>query len=238
MTLSLRAERAVTGYGKQEVVHGVSLEARAGEVTCIFGPNGSGKSTLVRAIAGAIPLWAGRVLLGDVDLTGLPVHRVVRQGVVLMPQGGGIFPQLTVVENLRMGGYAIPDGREIERRVAARLEEFPALARRRRVPAGQLSGGEQTMLAIARLLVSDPRFVLLDEPSAGLAPAMVAETLARVTALRDRGVGVVMVEQNIREALPVADTLYVLVGGEVRFRGRPDDLRDDRQLMALYMGAA
>ncbi len=234
----LRAERVVTGYGKQEVVRGITLEAPAGRITGVFGPNGSGKSTLVKAIAGALPLWSGRVFLDGAELTGLPVHEVVRRGVVLMPQGGGIFPQLTVVENLRMGGYAVRDRREVERRVAARLDEFPALARRRKAPAGQLSGGEQMMLAIARVLVAEPRFVLFDEPSAGLAPAMVSEALARVTALRERGVGVVVVEQNIREALPIADALYILVGGEVRFHGRPDELRDDRQLMALYLGAA
>ncbi|HEY8370500.1 MAG TPA: ABC transporter ATP-binding protein [Thermodesulfobacteriota bacterium] len=233
---TLVAERIVTGYGKHEVVHGVSLEARAGEITCVFGPNGSGKSTLLKAIAGAIPIWSGRVALGGVELTGLPVHEVVRRGVVMLPQSGGIFPRLTVVENLRMGGYAIRDRRAVERRVARLLDEFPSLARRRTVPAGQLSGGERMMLAMARVLVAEPRFVLLDEPSAGLAPAMVADALARARALRDRGVGVLMVEQNIREALPIADVVHILVAGEARFHGRPDELADDRRLMDLYMG--
>ncbi len=235
---SLRAERIVTGYGKHEVIHGVSLTAKAGEITCVFGPNGSGKSTLLKAIAGAVPAWSGRAYLGDVELTRLPVHEVVRRGVLMLPQSGGIFPQLTVVENLRMGGYPIPDGREVERRVERLLGEFPSLARRRKVPAGQLSGGERMMLAMARVLVAEPRFVLLDEPSAGLSPAMVEDALARARELRDRGVGVLMVEQNIREALPIADALYILVAGEERFHGRPSELKDDHRLMDLYMGVA
>ncbi|MGH6944388.1 MAG: ABC transporter ATP-binding protein, partial [Geminicoccaceae bacterium] len=187
----LRAAGVVTGYGKQEIVRGVSLTARPGEISCVFGPNGSGKSTLLKAIAGALPAWRGTVHLGDQDLTALPVHQVVRQGVVMMPQGGGAFPQLSVLDNLRMGGYALADQRAARRRIEALLEAFPALQRRRRVQAGQLSGGEQMMLAMARLLVSEPAFVLLDEPSAGLSPAMVHDTLERVERLRERGIGVI-----------------------------------------------
>lgn len=234
----LRARDVVTGYGKQEIVQGVSLAARAGEITCVFGPNGSGKSTLLKAIAGALPVWRGRVQLDDQDLTALPVHDVVRRGVVMMPQGGGAFAQLTVQENLRMGGYALASQRQARQRVEALLAEFPALGRRRKVQAGQLSGGEQMMLAMARLLVSEPAFVLLDEPSAGLAPAMVHETLERIKALRQRGIGVVLIEQNIREALPVADRLSILSGGRESFHGTPAEIRDDRQLMDIYMGAA
>lgn len=237
MSGKLLAENVVTGYARREVVRGVSLEARAGEITCVFGPNGSGKSTLIKAIAGAIPIWQGTVRLNGTELSRLPVHKVVRQGVVMMAQGGGVFPRLSVRDNLRMGGYAVPDQKEVERRIEHLLEQFPALQSRRKIAAGNLSGGEQMMVAIARVLVSDPAFVLLDEPSAGLAPAMVHETLERVRALKDRGVGVVMVEQNIREALPVADRLYILVAGREQFHGTPSDIEGDAQLMKLYMGA-
>jgi len=223
---TLVAENVVTGYGKQEIVHGVSLSARAGEITCIFGPNGCGKSTLLKAIAGALPVWSGVTRLDDIVLSNLPVHEVVRAGLVLMPQGGGVFPRLTVTENLRMGGYAIADRRRVERRIEELIEEYPSLARRRRTAAGALSGGEQAMLSLARALVSEPRFILLDEPSAGLSPSMVSETL------------ILMVEQNIREAMPVADRIYILAAGEKRFEGSPADVRDDRQIMDIYMGGA
>lgn len=234
----LVAENVVTGYGKQEIVRGVSLTAEAGKITCIFGPNGCGKSTLLKAIAGALPVWSGTTRLGEITLSNLPVHEVVRRGLVLMPQGGGVFPRLTVMENLRMGGYALADGRLVERRIEALIDQYPSLARRRRTAAGSLSGGEQAMLALARALVSEPRFILLDEPSAGLSPAMVNETLERITTLTRQGIGVLMVEQNIREAMPIADRLYILAAGEKRFEGSPQDVRDDRQIMDIYMGGA
>jgi branched-chain amino acid transport system ATP-binding protein len=235
---TLAAENIVTGYGKQEIVHGVSLTAEAGKITCIFGPNGCGKSTLLKAIAGALPVWSGTASLAGDRLSNLAVHEVVRQGLVLMPQGGGVFPRLTVMENLRMGGYAIADRSAVDERIEALIEEYPSLARRRRTAAGALSGGEQAMLSLARALVSKPRFILLDEPSAGLSPAMVIETLERITGLTGQGIGILMVEQNIREAMPVADKIYILAAGEKRFEGTPSDVRDDRQIMDIYMGGA
>jgi len=235
---ALAAENIVTGYGKQEIVHGVSLTAEAGKITCIFGPNGCGKSTLLKALAGALPIWSGTASLAGTPLGNLAVHEVVRQGLVLMPQGGGVFPRLTVMENLRMGGYAIPDRRVVEERIEALIGQYPSLARRRRTTAGSLSGGEQAMLSLARALVSEPRFILLDEPSAGLSPAMVTETLERITGLTAHGIGILMVEQNIREAMSIADRIYILAAGEKRFEGSPQDVRDDRQIMDIYMGGA
>lgn len=235
---ALVAEDVVTGYGKQEIVHGVSLTAEAGKITCIFGPNGCGKSTLLKAVAGALPVWRGTVSLDGTTLSNLPVHEVVRQGLVLMPQGGGVFPRLTVMENLRMGGYAIADRGAVERRIEELIDQYPSLARRQRTAAGALSGGEQAMLSLARALVSKPRFILLDEPSAGLSPAMVIETLERITGLTRQGIGILMVEQNIREAMPIADKIYILTAGEKRFEGTPSDVRDDRQVMDIYMGGA
>jgi branched-chain amino acid transport system ATP-binding protein len=235
---TLVADSVVAGYGKQEIVHGVSLVAEAGKITCIFGPNGCGKSTFLKAIAGALPVWGGTIGLGGETIGNLPVHEVVRQGLVLMPQGGGVFPRLTVMENLRMGGYAIADRKLVDRRIEALVDQYPSLARRRKTTAGALSGGEQAMLALARALVSEPRFILLDEPSAGLSPAMVSETLERIKVLTARGIGILMVEQNIREAMPIADRLYILAAGEKRFEGTPGDVRNDRQIMDIYMGGA
>jgi branched-chain amino acid transport system ATP-binding protein len=233
----LVADDVVTGYARVEILHGVSVSAGDGEVTCIFGPNGCGKSTLLKAIAGSIATWSGSVRLDDEDLTGMPAHEVVSRGLVLMPQGGGVFRQLSVRDNLRMGGYTLRSRRERDDRIEALLEEFPRLRDRMSVDAGDLSGGEQMMLAIARALAVRPRFMLFDEPSAGLSPRLAAEALARVAELAQRGVGVLMVEQNIREAMRVADRIYVLVGGTRRFEGRPADITDDRELMRLYLGA-
>lgn len=238
MSGELRVSDLVTGYGRQEIVHGVSMSAQRGRITCIFGPNGSGKSTVIKAVAGLLPAWRGTIAIDEQQLTGLPVHDMVRRGVVMMPQGGGVFPRFTVMENLRMGGYSLPDADEVDRRIETLIADYPNLQRRRNVAAGSLSGGEQMMVAIVRALVPDPVFVLLDEPSAGLSPALVSETIERVQTLRERGVGVVMVEQNIREALPIADSVYILAGGQCRFSGTRDDIRDDAQLMSIYMGGA
>ena len=236
MTLLL-AEDIVTGYDGVQILHGVSVRAGEGQVTCIFGPNGCGKSTLLKAIAGVIETWSGRVRLEDADITRLPSHAVLGHGLALMPQGGGVFPQLSVRDNLRMGGYTLRSRRALDERIDELLEEFPRLRGRLTVQAGNLSGGEQMMLAIARALIVRPRFLLFDEPSAGLSPKLAAEALLRVVALARRGVGVLMVEQNIREAMGVADRIYVLVGGRNRFEGRPEDIADDRELMRLYLGA-
>ena len=233
----LRADGVVTGYAKVEILHGVSVEAGDGQVTCIFGPNGCGKSTLLRSIAGAIRTWQGNVTLDGDDITGLPSHDVLAHGLALMPQGGGVFKQLSVRDNLRMGGYTLRSGKLVDERIAELLDEFPRLRDRLSVNAGNLSGGEQMMLAIARALIVRPRFLLFDEPSAGLSPKLAAEALERVAALAERGVGVLMVEQNIREAMRVAQRIYVLVGGSNRWEGRPGDIGDDRELMRLYLGA-
>lgn len=236
MSNELRVDNLVTGYGKQEIVHDISVSAQPGQITCIFGPNGSGKSTVVKAIAGLLPAWSGQITLGDTELTGLPVHHMVRRGIVMMPQGGGVFPRFTVMENLRMGGYALNNKAVVEERIESLIADYPNLQRRRNTAAGSLSGGEQMMVAIARALVTDPQFVMLDEPSAGLSPALVHETMERVVSLKDRGVGVIMVEQNIREALPVADSVYIFAGGKRKFAGTQQDIRGDEHLMSIYMG--
>jgi branched-chain amino acid transport system ATP-binding protein len=235
--MQLRAEGIVAGYGSVQILHGVSVSAGEGQVSCIFGPNGCGKSTLLKAIAGAIDTWEGRASLDGDDITGLPSHAVLSRGLALMPQGGGVFAQLSVRDNLRIGGYTLRSRRALDERIDELLEEFPRLRERLSVNAGNLSGGEQMMLAIARALIVQPRFLLFDEPSAGLSPKLATEALERVAALAQRGVGVLVVEQNIREAMRIADRIFVLVGGSNRFEGRPADIADDRELMRLYLGA-
>ena len=224
------------GYGSVQILHQVSMTARAGQITCVFGPNGCGKSTLLKAMAGVIDPWAGKITIDDDDLTHLPSHRTLSRGLAMMPQGGGVFPQLSVRENLRIGGYTIKSRSKLDQRIEELLEEFPRLRERYGVQAGQLSGGEQMILSIARALVLRPRFLLFDEPSAGLSPKLVGDVLVRATELAHRGVGVIMIEQNIREALRVADRMYVLVAGRNRFEGTPADVEDDRELIHLYLG--
>jgi branched-chain amino acid transport system ATP-binding protein len=234
----LSARDVVSGYGRVRILHGVSVEARSAEVTCVFGPNGCGKSTLLKVIAGAVPLWAGDVLIDDAPLSGLASHEVLRRGVALMPQGGGVFAQLTVLENLRIGAYTIGSRAERDERIEQVLADNPRLRERLRVPAGNLSGGEQMMLAIGRALLVRPRFILFDEPSAGLSPKLATEALQRAGSLAGQGVGVLIVEQNIREAMRVADRIYILAGGRNRFEGSPRDITSDKQLMDLYLGAS
>jgi branched-chain amino acid transport system ATP-binding protein len=209
-------DRLDAGYGSVQILHQVSMTARTGEVTCIFGPNGCGKSTLLKAMVGVIDPWAGSVTIDDDDLTHLPSHRTLGRGLALMPQGGGVFPQLSVRDNLRIGGYTIRSRKQLDQRIEELLEDFPRLRERYAVQAGQLSGGEQMILSIARALILRPR--------------------VRAAELAERGVGVIMIEQNIREALRVADRMYVLVGGRNRFEGTPADVQDDRELMHLYLG--
>ena len=232
------AQNVVAGYDRVEILHGVSVEARSGEVTCIFGPNGCGKSTLLKVIAGAIGIWSGEISMYDQPLTGLPSHKVLQRGLALMPQGGGVFPRLTVLENLRIGAYTIRSRQDRDERIAQVLDDNPRLRDRIQIPAGSLSGGEQMMLAIGRALLLRPQFALFDEPSAGLSPKLATEALQRAAALAERGVGVLMVEQNIREAMRVANRIYILAAGENRFEGSPDDIKSDRQLMDLYLGAS
>ena len=232
----ITVEKLDAGYGSVQILHQVSMTARTGEVTCIFGPNGCGKSTLLKAIVGMIDPWAGTVQIDDEDITHLPSHKTLGRGVAMMPQGGGVFPHLSVRENLRIGGYTLRDKKELDQRIDTLLDEFPRLRERYTVAAGQLSGGEQMILSIARALVLNPRFLLFDEPSAGLSPKLVGDVLVRAAELAQRGVGVLMIEQNIREAMRVADRMYVLVGGRNRFDGTPADVADDRELMHLYLG--
>ncbi|GFG52388.1 ABC transporter ATP-binding protein [Mycolicibacterium agri] len=232
----IRVENLDAGYGSVQILHQVSLTARTGDVTCIFGPNGCGKSTLLKAMAGVIDPWAGKVMLDDDDLTHLPSHKTLGRGIAMMPQGGGVFPALSVRDNLRIGAYTIRSRKQRDARIAELLEEFPRLRERYDVAAGALSGGEQMILSIARALILRPRFLLFDEPSAGLSPKLVGDVLVRAAELAKRGVGVIMIEQNIREALRVADRMYVLVSGRNRFEGTPADVEDDRELIHLYLG--
>jgi branched-chain amino acid transport system ATP-binding protein len=232
--VALRVEGLRTEYGPVRAVDDVSLEAAAGAVTAVLGANGAGKTSLLRTISGLVRPRAGRVWIEDVEITRKPVEQIVRRGLAHVPEGRGVIAELTVEENLRLGG--LWRGRE-----AMPLEEiyelFPPLAGRRRQPAASLSGGERQMLSIGRALVGRPRVLLLDEPSLGLAPVVVAQLMALVRGLADeRGLAVLLVEQNARSALSVADQAIVLDLGHVVAAEEPARLREDRELRHAYLG--
>ena len=221
------------GYGDLQVLYGVDVDVRDDEIVLVFGPNGAGKSTLMRALFGQLPLWAGTVAMDGADLSGLESNEMVPHGVAYVPQTENVFPNLTVDENLDVGTIhaAKPD----ERR-AAMFELFPRLAERRNQDASTLSGGERQMLAMARALMPDPELLLVDEPSAGLAPRLIDRTFEHVERVRDAGTAVLMVEQNVTAALSVADRGYVLDQGRNRFEGSAAALRDSDRVRDLYLG--
>ena len=231
--LEVRGLRA--GYGAGEVLHGVDLALGGGRLLAVLGPNGAGKSTLLKAVAGHLRARAGAVLLEGVDLAGCPPEVVARCGVYLLPEGRAAFPTLTVAENLRLSSGA-PEA-VLAPRIEAALELFPRLAERRTQAAATMSGGEQRMLALARAFVAEPRVLLLDEPSLGLAPLVVDEVFAAVARFQALGTSVVLVEQYVHRALAVADDAVVLASGRVAWSG-PAAAVDERALAVRYLGGA
>jgi branched-chain amino acid transport system ATP-binding protein len=237
MSATLAVHDLVAGYEPGlPIVRGVTLEARAGEIFALLGPNGSGKSTLVRAIAGLVAIESGRVLLGGEDISGRAAHRLALSGVGYVPQTDNVFTRLTVDDHLALAAAAL-DRRARRPRVAAMYQVFPDLAAARRLAAGRLSGGQRQMLALARALVPAPRVLLLDEPSAGLAPAVVDTVLGRLRDARALGATIVLVEQNTRAALAVADRGCVLVEGRARLIGAASALSGNAEVARLYLGA-
>ncbi len=233
----IRLDQMVVGYGKVEIVRGIDLHAPASGITCVFGPNGSGKSTLLKAIVGLAPVWRGQVRYGDHRLDGQPLSESIRHGLSVVSQGGNVFPQLTVRENLRMGAYIIPDRRGFEARLEEILALFPVLREKLTVRGSALSGGQRMLLSVAQALMTSPDFILLDEPSAGLSPAAVRDVFQVLGQLRAQGKGILLVEQNVRDALAIADHVYVLVQGRTVFSGAASDVPDAKALVRVYMQA-
>jgi neutral amino acid transport system ATP-binding protein len=234
----LRAEGLIAGYVPEvDILTGVDAEVREGEIVTIVGPNGAGKSTLLKCVFGLLPPRAGRVWLRDADITGERPHNITRRGLSYVPQLDNVFPTLSVEENLEMGAIA---GRDADRgkRMDSMYELFPRLAERRRQPAGTMSGGERQMVAMARALMPGPAVLLLDEPSAGLAPAFVDAIFDQVLEVNRLGVTVLMVEQNARRALAMSHRGYVLDLGSNRFEGPGRALLEDPKVAELYLGGA
>ncbi|MEW6582588.1 MAG: ABC transporter ATP-binding protein [Actinomycetota bacterium] len=231
----LAATGLVGGYVPEvDVLRGCSLHAGRGEIVVVVGPNGAGKSTLVKAIFGLITPRAGTVTLNGHDVTGAKPHEITARGMSYVPQVSNVFPSLTVQENLEMGG--VVSRSRTRRRIDDMYMLFPRLAERRRQRAGTMSGGERQMLAMARALMPAPTVLLLDEPSAGLAPQAVGDVFATCREINRAGVTLVMIEQNARRALALADRGYVLEGGQNRFTGTGDELLNDPTVAELYLG--
>ena len=223
-------------YRGVAAVRDVSLAVGAGENVALLGANGAGKSTTVKAVAGALRPQAGTIRFAGDRVDGRPAHEVVRRGITLVPEGRLVFPQLTVLENLQMGGHIVADGALLATRLERAFALFPRLADRRRQPAGSLSGGEQQQLAIARGLMSGPRLMILDEPSLGLMPTLVQELFRLVAALNRDGIGILLVEQNLHQALAVAGRGYVLEKGTVALTGTGAELLANPYVQRAFLG--
>lgn len=231
----LVAENVVAGYGNHEVLHDVSVRSQEG-ITCVLGPNGSGKSTLLKTLAGYIRPWSGSIRFGDTDLTGASAHDMVEEGVVYVPQDGGLFGSMTVRENLRLGAHTVHDSDTVRERRETVLNTFPVIEEKLDQKARSLSGGQQMMLAFARAMMTGADLYELDEPLAGLAPSIVDDILEHVVTLAEQGVQVILVEQHVGAALEIADHVYLVAQGEIQFDGDPDELTDEDELMDLYLG--
>jgi len=231
----LEIERLEVRYGGIRAVKGIDLAVGEGELVCLIGANGAGKSSTLRAVCGLAPQRTGSVRYAGVDIAGLPVFELPRRGLVMVPEGRGVFPQLTVEENLAMGAFARNDP-DVARDLERQYETFPRLKERRAQTAGTLSGGEQQMLAIGRALMSRPRLLLLDEPSMGLAPLLVAKIFEIVREIAAQGVTILLVEQNARLALEIAGRGYVMESGAITLADEAANLLADPKVREAYLG--
>ena len=236
--MQLELTDLVAGYlPGVDVLQGVDLHVNEGEIICLIGPNGAGKSTVLRAVSGLLKPTRGQIVFEGAVLNGLRPDLILRRGIAHVPQGHSAFPEMSVLENLLMGAYTLRDRKERRRRMKQVVDTFPVLAERREEKAGNLSGGEQKMLEIGRALMMQPRMLLLDEPSLGLAPKLARLVFDTITRLREQaGIAVLLVEQNARSGLGIADRAYVLELGQAKVEGPAAELLQDPRITQLYLG--
>ena len=232
----LRFEDVVAGYGRETILHGLSFGVRRGAITTIIGPNGSGKSTAFKALFGMLPVRAGRILYDGAAITNHTPRQLIAAGISYVPQGRNIFPELSVLHNLELGGVAAPTGFDLEARMEAAMDRFPVLRRKVRQQASTLSGGEQKMLEIARGLMLEPRLMLIDEPSIGLSPILVEELFGLIRDIRARGVTELMIEQTAKRALEQSDFGIVLELGCTRIQDPAEKILADPRIGRLFLG--
>lgn len=232
----LQLDNITTVYGKNEMLRNVSLTVPEGTVTCLLGSNGAGKSTLIKAILGLVKVTKGKIIFDGKEITGLPTHKVVGAGISIVPEGKRIFPKMTVRENLRMGAYLEKDNVKIEKRMMDVFVLYPRLKERVNQVAGTLSGGEQSMLSIGRGLMSEPKLMIFDEPSLGLAPILVEQNFDTIKEINSKGTTVFLVEQNVHLTLEYATRGYVLQQGEVVAAGSVEELKQSEVIKTAYLG--
>ena len=232
----LKVENLETYYGKIAALKGINFEVGQGQIVTLLGSNGAGKSTTLKTISGIINPSAGKVYFCGEDITNKPAYEIVKRGLVHLPEGRRIFKDLTVLENLEIGAYTLKDNNKRKQRVQKVFERFPILAKRSKQPGGTLSGGEQQMLAIGRGLMLEPKLLLMDEPSMGIAPLIVRDITDIVKRINKEGTTILLVEQNAKMALGLADYGYVLDTGSIVIEGKGEDLRNDEQVTKAYLG--
>ncbi len=236
MSGMLEVHDLYTAYDKADVLQGVSLAVQAGSITCLLGSNGSGKTTLVRSILGLTPARAGRIVFNGTDITRLPTHKVIAAGIACIPEGRKVFPKLTVEENLRVGAYQESSDKVTQSRMADIFRIFPRLAERQAQLAGTMSGGEQAMVSIGRGLMCAPKLLLIDEPSLGLSPRLVKESFNIIRQINERGITVLLVEQNVHQTLAISNFGFVISKGRVATSGTPAELAGRSEVRDAYFG--
>ncbi|MDP3042946.1 MAG: ABC transporter ATP-binding protein [bacterium] len=223
------------GYNGMEILRGVDLEIKPGEIAALIGPNGAGKSTLLKSVFNLAEIYSGKIIFKDKDIVKLPTHSLIYEGISYVPQGRQVFSDLTVLENLEMGAFSLNNDELIKRNIADVFNKFPSLKEKQDDYAFTLSGGQQQMLAIGRALIQDPELLLLDEPSLGLAPKTRKEIFEKIIEIKNEGISILMVEQNAKQAVAIADKTYVMENGKIVFVGGKEILNDQR-IKNIYLG--
>ncbi|MCK4792222.1 MAG: ABC transporter ATP-binding protein [Desulfobacteraceae bacterium] len=232
----LRIDNLKAGYNGMEILHEVNLEVRPAEIVALIGPNGAGKSTLLKSIFNLCKIYSGKIIFKDKDITKLPTHQLIYQGVSYVPQGRQVFSNLSVRENLEMGAFIMRDKEVVKRNIQDVYNKFPFLKERENELAANLSGGEQQMLAIARALMAKPKAILMDEPSTGLAPLIVTEIFGVIKRLKEEGNTILLIEQNARMALKISDRAYVMESGRIALDGNAQELLEVDSVQRSYLG--
>lgn len=224
-----------SGYGESEILHGIDLEINSSEIVALIGPNGAGKSTILKSVFGLAVIFSGKIVLKDKDITKIKTHELIELGIGYIPQGRQIFSNMTVLENLQMGAFIIKSRDAVERNVNDIFQKFPIFKEKQNELAGNLSGGQQQLLAIARALMQKPQILLLDEPSLGLAPKVVKEIFEKIIEIKNEGVAVLIVEQNAKQAVGIADRAYILENGKIVMQVNKDILKNEK-IRDIYFG--